>query len=157
MKRKLLSLLCAACLLLGLTAQAQSGTTFNVRLFADAKKALPLLEAEDYEGASAVLVAFSADELRNFVRDNIFTFGEGVQTTVSVAYWTGSTWNLAVPLYEPIDGQVETLVLLIARDLSGFTGYGCETWDEVSTQYAECDYVIWNEEYVPNNPYIIED
>ena len=155
MKRKLLSLLCAACLLLGLTAQAQSGTTFNVRLFADAKKALPLLEAEDYEGASAVLVAFSADELRNFVRDNIFTFGEGVQTTVSVAFWMQKYWIVAVPVAEPSSPDVEALALK-STDGETFCGYQYAVWSDVEDASSQCDYVVWNEEYLPDELFVIE-
>ena len=157
MKRITLSLLCAVCLMLSLTAYAQSGTAFNARLFTDAKKALMLLEAQDYEAAAAVLKTFEPEELRNFATEKFSTFGKGVQSKVSVAYWMDDAWHLAVPLYEPENDHVEALVLLIKDDLSGFSKYRRGDWGGVKDRYSQCDYVIWNEEYVPNSPYIIED
>lgn len=124
-------------------------------LFADAKQALVYFDSGDFDSAASLLEFADADELSKFVSGNFSTIGSGVQTTVSVAYWTGNAWELAVPLQEPVADDVEALILL-TEDGTSFTGYAYATWGQVSKEYASCTYVVWNEEYVPSDPYVVE-
>lgn len=130
-------------------ALAEGGvTTLNGQLFQDAKDALVMFENGDYSSAAELLGFADAAELEKFITGNYETFGNGVQTAVSVAWYNGSSWQLAVPLYEPATPDVETLVLTtISTDASAFYGYMYAPWSEVEAALTECDYVIWNEEY----------
>ncbi|MGI6238169.1 MAG: hypothetical protein ACOYI5_00895 [Christensenellales bacterium] len=125
-------------------------------LFLEAKQSLMYFDEGEYEYAAMLLGFADADELSKFVTKNYETIGAGVQTKVSVAYWTGAAWSLAVPLNEPSDAEVEALVLISADGLN-FSGYQYATWGQVEEAYAACSYVIWNEEYVESAPRIIGD
>ena len=127
------------------------------QLFADAKQALVYFEAADYESAAALLGFADAAELEKFITGNYMTFGTDiVQTTVSVAWWTGNAWVIAVPLYEPGAPEVETLVLLTNNtDCTTFCGYTYALWGDVEAAFSECDYVIWNEEYITEDSIVI--
>lgn len=130
-------------------ALAESGVpSLDEQLFQDAKDALVMFESGDYSSAAELLGFADAAELEKFITGNYKTFGNGVQTAVSVAWYNGSSWMLAVPLYEPASADVETLVLTtISNDASAFYGYMYAPWSDVEAALAECDYVIWNEEY----------
>ena len=147
-----LAMLFAAC------AQAESGVTvMNDMLFMDAKQAVLLFEAGDYEGAAELLGFGTAEEFEKFITGNYFTFGiEPAQTIVSVAWWNGSCWLVAVPLHEPAAPEIETLVLATdSIDCSTFCGYTFATWGMVEAELALTDYVLWNEEYIENESMII--
>ncbi len=159
MRKRVALLLGALVLALSLSAcaVAEAGVpSIDDKMFKDAKQALVYFDAGDYESAAALVGFADADELQTFVEGNFKTIGSGVQSEVSVAYWTGSTWELAVPLAEPRDADVEALIL-ITDDGKNFTGYSYAKWGDVESEYNGCDYVVWNQEYVSNTPYIIED
>lgn len=155
--KKIISIIAILSLLFSFAAFGESAVIeLDEQLFADAKQALVYFEAADYESAAVLLEFADAAELEKFITGNYTTFGaEPVQTTVSVAWWTGSAWILAVPLYEPGTPEVETLVLLTGPDCTTFCGYTYALWGDVETVLAECDYVTWNEEYVPADSMVI--
>ncbi len=136
-------------MLLTTGALAERGVpSLDEQLFQDAKDALVMFESGDYSSAAELLGFADAAELEKFITGNYKTFGNGVQTAVSVAWYNGSSWMLGVPLYEPASADVETLVLTtISTDASAFYGYMYAPWSDVEAALAECDYVIWNEEY----------
>jgi len=124
-------------------------------LFANAKEAVSLLSYGEFDRVVAILPfsgsAPSAAEWQSFAQ-NFSSLGSGtVQREVSVAYWTGNSWNLAVPVLAPDSDKVEALVLT-SDDGLGFSGYKYARWGEVRMGYENADYVIWNKEYVPANP-----
>lgn len=127
------------------------------QLFADAKQALIYFEAGDYEAAAGLLEFADAEELEKFITGNYTTFGSGtVQTNVSVAWWTGSAWMIAVPLYAPETPDVEALMLMTNNvDCTSFCGYTYALWGDIETALAGCDYVIWNEEYIPEDAMVV--
>lgn len=159
MRKRVATLLAALALSLSLCAcaAAEAGVpSIDDRMFKDAKQTLVYFDAGDYDSAAALVDFADADELRKFVEGNFTTIGNGVQSEVSVAYWTGSAWELAVPVSEPSAENVEVLIL-VSSDGKSFSGYSYADWGDVEEKYASCDYVVWNEEYVPNMPQIIED
>ena len=98
----------------------------------------------------------SAEEWQKFAESFSQLDSGTVQREVSVAYWQGSCWYLAVPVTEPKTDSVEALVLR-SDDGSTFSGYKYATWGEVKGGYQSSDYVTWNEEYVAGTPVIIAD
>lgn len=156
--KKILCIIAALAMVCSLSAGAESTVLeLDELLFADAKQALTLFEAGDYETAASLLEFADAVELEKFITGNYTTFGtEPVQTEVSVAWWTGSAWLIAVPLHEPAAPEVETLVLLTSNiDCSAFCGYTYALWGDIETALTECDYVIWNEEYTEDESMVI--
>ena len=156
--KRLFAIIYMAALLVCACASAESAVIeLNEQLFADAKTALTLFEAGDYESAAALLQFADVEALEKFISGNYLTFGDApVQTEVSVAWWTGSAWAIAVPLYEPADGEVETLVLITnSTDCASFCGYAYALWSDVETAFTQCDYVIWNEEYIADESMVI--
>jgi hypothetical protein len=158
MRKRVTGLLVALSLLIMVCAYAaaEAGVpSIDDKLFKGAKQTLVYFDAGDFDSAAGLLGFADAGELSEFAE--IFTaLGGGVQTTVSVAYWTGSDWALAVPLSAPGDAAVEALVLHTA-DGKSFSGCSYADWGQVETAYAACNYVVWNEEYISNTPRIIED
>lgn len=146
--KKLMAAMLALVLLAAGALAENAVPALNGQLFEDAKDALVMFENGDYASAAELLGFADAAELEKFITGNYKTFGNGVQTSVSVAWYSGSSWRLAVPLYEPASPDVETLVLTtISTDASAFYGYVYAPWSDVESALAECDYVIWNEEY----------
>ncbi len=159
MRKRVVLLLAALALSLSLCACAAAETgvpSVDEKMFTDAKQTLVYFDAGDYDSAAALLSFADAEELRKFAEGNFTSIGSGVQSTVSVAYWTGGVWELAVPVAEPSDEAIEALILVTA-DGTSFSGYSYATWGDVEAEYGACDYVVWNEEYVPNAPHIVED
>lgn len=159
MRKRVAMLFAALALSLSLCAcaAAEAGVpSIDDRMFKDAKQALVYFDAGDYDSAAALVGFADAEELRKFVEGNFTSIGNGVQSEVSVAYWTGSAWELAVPVAEPSGSDVEVLILITSDGVS-FSGYSYATWGDVEEEYATCDYVVWNEEYVPNMLQIVED
>lgn len=137
-------------------AHAETVPMLDDALFDCAKETLLYLSTGDYESAAALLEFADADELESFVTGNFTAMSEEVQTFVSVAFWRYNAWFIAVPLYDPIDGEIETLAF---RSDDGLTmsGYRYCTWAEIEEEYTQCDYVIWNEEYSPEESLFIID
>ena len=95
-------------------------------LFSAAKEALSLLSYGEYARVSEALPfsggAPSAEEWQKFA-ESFSTLSSGtVQREVSVAYWQGSCWYLAVPVSEPNRDCVEALMLR-SDDGAAFSGY----------------------------------
>ena len=127
-------------------------------LFSTAKQALVYLSSGEYERLVTLLpfsgVSPSASEWQSFA-DN-FSSLSSVQTDYAVAYWTGSTWRLAVPVSEPSSDDVETLVLS-SDDGASFSGYRYSSWSQVRDEYESASYVMWDDEYVDSDPVIAVD
>lgn len=158
MKRYISVFVILAALLACFGAQAEGSAVpaLDEQLFADAKAALVYFEAGDYDSAAQILQFADAEELGRFIEGNYLTLGAGVQTEVSVAWWNGSAWNLGVPLYEPADPFVESLVLTTHEDDgAAFCGYMYAMWSEIEAWIAECDYVVWNQEYTDDASFVI--
>lgn len=101
-------------------------------------------------------VSPSADELAGFAEGGFTDLpGSTPQTKYAVAYWTGVSWKIAVPVSEPNSASVETLVL-ISEDGQSVTGYGCSSWSQVSSEYESSNYVHWNAEYNASTSAVVE-
>ena len=157
--KKIISFVSLLAILFSIPAHAESIVTeLDEQFFADAKQSLVYFEAADYEAAAELLKFADAEELEKFITGNYLTFGQDlVQTVVSVAWWTGNAWMIAVPLYAPEAPEIEALVLLTntVDDCTAFCGYTYALWGDVEAVLAECDYVIWNEEYIPEDSMVI--
>ncbi len=158
--KRILSVALLMALLLSACAFAEGVPSISDELFSAAKEALSLLSYGEYARVSEVLPfsggAPSAEEWQQFA-GSFSTLDSGtVQREVSVAYWQGSCWYLAVPVTEPNRDGVEALVLR-SDDGAAFSGYKYATWGDVKSGYQASDYVTWNEEYVAGTPVIIAD
>ena len=158
--KKIVSALLLAALIVCACAGAEGVPDISDNLFSAAKEALSLLSYGEYARVSEVLPfsggAPSAEEWQKFA-ESFATLSSGtVQREVSVAYWQGSCWYLAVPVSEPDRDSVEALMLR-SDDGTAFSGYKLSNWGEVKSGYQASDYVIWNEEYVAGTPVIIAD
>lgn len=159
MKRRIS--LCLIILMLCMTATAYADVPqISSELFSSAKQALTCLSSGEYERLVTLLpfsgVSPSAAEWQSFADGNFSTLGGSVQSEYSVAYWTGSDWRLAVPVFTPDNGDVEALVLSSA-DGSTFSGYRYSRWKDVKSEYESASYVVWNQEYVEAMPVITAD
>ena len=156
--KKFIAIMVSLLLTISCWAYAESGViALDDSLFRAAKDTLLLFEKNDFEGAASLLAFGTADEFEKFVSGNYKTFGaEPVQTVVSVAWLNGGAWQIAVPLHEPVSGDIETLVLVTDNiDCTAFCGYRYADWEYVETEISCSDYVIWNEEYVAAESMII--
>ena len=158
--KRILSVALLMALFLSACAFAEGVPSISDELFSAAKEALSLLSYGEYARVSEVLPfsggAPSAEEWQQFA-GSFSTLDSGtVQREVSVAYWQGSCWYLAVPVTEPNRDGVEALVLR-SDDGAAFSGYKYATWGDVKSGYQASDYVVWNEEYVAGTPVIIAD
>ena len=101
-------------------------------------------------------VSPSADEWAGFAEGGFTDLpGSTPQTKYAVAYWTGVSWKIAVPVSEPNSASVEALVL-ISEDGQSVTGYGCSSWSQVSSEYESSNYVHWNAEYNASTSAVVE-
>ena len=145
-------------LLVGTAALAAGAPHLNENLVQAAKQAVGYLASGEYERL-VTLLPFSgpapgAAEWEGFARN--FGNRSNIQRDYAVAYWTGSSWRIAVPLQVPSSGGVEALVL-VSEDGSAFTGYRYATWGQVESEYASSEHVIWNQEYVGSAPQVFAD
>ena len=158
--KKIASVVLLMALLVSACACAEGVPSISDELFSAAKEALSLLSYGEYARVSEALPfsggAPSAEEWQQFA-GSFSTLDSGtVQREVSVAYWQGSCWYLAVPVTEPNRDGVEALVLR-SDDGAACSGYKYATWGDVKSGYQASDYVVWNEEYVAGTPVIIAD
>lgn len=158
MKRLISCMLIVAVLFCTAAAQAEV-PSLSEKLFKYAKAALSCLASGEYDKVVTGLpfsdISPSADEWRSFAQGNFSSLPANPQSKYAVAYWTGHSWKVAVPVAEPASGSVETLVLL-SEDGSSFSGYGCTTWSKVEGEYRNSNYVSWNDEYNASTSVIIE-
>ncbi len=160
MKKIVSALLLSALLLCAPLACAEEVPAISDGLFSAAKEALSLLSYGEYGRVSEVLPfsgeAPGAEEWESFA-GNFSTLDSGtVQRDISVAYWDGSCWWLAVPVREPSVDSVEAM-LLRSDDGSTISGYRYADWGSVKSGYGSSNYVKWNEEYVAGTPVIVAD
>ena len=159
MKRNIAITLILLMLCTSVAAQAEvpqlSGDLFNC-----AKQSTVYMASGEYERLVTLLpfsdVAPSASEWQSFAEGNFSSLSGDVQTDYAVAYWTGSNWNLAVPVLEPSEGSIDTLVLC-SSDGTTFSGYRYASWSQVENEYLSSSYVIWNKEYVDSTPVVDAD
>lgn len=159
--KRILSLVLSLLLLISAVAYASEVPQFSEDLFTVAKQALTYLASGEYERLVTLLpfsdVAPSASEWKSFFEGNFTSIADGVvQTEYAVAYWIGSSWSLALPVSEPNDDSVETIVLTSSDGIS-FTGYRFATWAEVRGEYLFASYVVWDKEYIESTPILAVD
>ena len=157
--KKLISCMLVLLILLGTAAYAQI-PALSENLFKYAKNALKCLASGDYQKVVTSLpfsdVSPSAKEWSSFAEGSFSGLtGSKPQTDYAVAYWTGKTWKVAVPLNAPVSAEIETFVL-VSEDGSSFSGYGCSSWGSVQKEYQKSDYVSWNKEYNNSTSVVIE-
>lgn len=152
--KKLICLLMIACLLIP-TAVADSAPQLDSKMFDYAKRALYCLSSGEYGRLVTHLpfsdVSPSADEWESFV-GNFRELSEP-QSEYAVAYWNGACWNVAVPVYEPTDSNVEVFVLTSFDGVS-FSGYRYDIWGQIEFEYAQSEHVTWNKEYAGSTPMV---
>ena len=153
--KKMLCLLLVALLF---AATAFAAPQLSSGLISSAKQAVKYLSSGEYERLVTLLpfsdVAPSASEWENFAAN--YSSLSGAQQDYAVAYWTGSVWKVAVPVQVPDSGTVEVLTLA-SEDGSTFCGYRYATWSQVEAEYAGCDHVLWDKEYVGGAPTVVAD
>lgn len=157
--KKIICCTLAAILLLATTALAEV-PSLSENMFKYAKGTLSCLASGAYDKIVTSVpfsgVSPSADEWAGFAQGGFTDLtGSSPQTKYAVAYWTGSSWKIAVPVSEPSSGSVETLVL-ISEDGQSVTGYGCSSWVQVSSEYESSSYVRWNSEYNSSTSAVVE-
>lgn len=158
--KKVLCITLIGLLLLGLTSVAFAVPKLSENMFDYAKATLSCLASGSYDKIVTSLpfsdVSPSADEWARFANGNFSDLsGTEPQTRYAVAYWSGRVWKVAVPVSEPNDSSVETLVLT-SEDGSSFNGYCCMSWGDVENEYLSSDYVSWNREYAGSTSAVIE-
>lgn len=120
-------------------------------LFIHVANALNLLATGAYDRVVGTIpfadAAPSADEWKSFAEGNFTTLnGATLQNKYIVLYWSGSVWKIAMPVLEPVNDDVEVLVLS-SEDGNTFIGYGCGLWGDIRAEYESSVYVKWSEEY----------
>ena len=152
---------CTLVAILLLTAAALAEVpSLSENMFKYAKGTLSCLASGAYDKIVTSVpfsgVSPSADEWAGFAQGGFTDLtGSNPQTKYAVAYWTGSSWKIAVPVSEPSSASVETLVL-ISEDGQSVTGYGCSSWSQVSSEYESSNYVHWNAEYNASTSAVVE-
>lgn len=156
MKRMICALL--VLLLVGAPVAHAGVPQLSGRLIPAAKQAAVCMASGDYAGMAAALpfagTGPDASEWKKFA--NSYSFSGRAQTEYAVAFWSGDSWAVAVPLQVPDSGGVEVLVLL-SRDGAGFSGYRHATWSQVDAGIHASDHVIWDREYVSAAPQVFAD
>ena len=160
MKNKLIYILIIAILAMCVPAQA-AVPTLSENLYACAKQAVGFLAAGAYEKVVTTLpfsgISPSASEWKNFAEGSFTTLvGALPQQIYAVSYWAGNCWKIAVPVFDPIADNIETLEL-ISTDGETFAGYGFAYWGQVVAAYQASPYVDWNEEFISSTSVIIEN
>lgn len=151
-------LMCLVLVLLLAGSAALAAPKLSSSLFSSAKQAVGYLASGEYERL-VTLLPFSGDapsaaEWESFA--GVYATLSDTQSKYAVAYWTGKTWVVAVPLHEPSDGSVEVLALS-SEDGSVFNGYKYASWSKIESAYEKSDHVLWNEEYVGGTPTVVAD
>lgn len=143
------------------TAYASAIPQISEELFILSKQTLTCLSTGAYDCIVEILPfsepSPSAPDWRSFAETSFAALiGSTVQTDYAVAYWDGLFWNFAVPVFEPIEDTIETLILT-SPDGVTFSGYSASTWAEVKGQYLFASYVVWDKEYIESAPIIAID
>jgi hypothetical protein len=97
----------------------------------------------------------TAEDFASYMQDNFYDLFNGtVQQDVAVCYYDGTTWTLAIPVLNPTDDSVETL-MLTAADGKHFDGYACASWGDAVSAAESAEDAVWSGDYQPN-PVIVE-
>lgn len=155
--KKIFCILLVVCLLCSV-AFADGVPRLSDNLFKCAKQAIGYLASAEYERLVTLLpfsdVSPSASEWENFAGN--FSNLSNTQKDYAVAYWTGSCWNVAVPVQVPESGSTEVLVLT-SDDGEAFAGYRYASWSQIESEYTSSNHVTWNREYVSSAPVVVVD
>ena len=145
-----------AILLIGTSALA--APQLSDSLFSSAKQAVGYLASGEYERLVTLLpfsdVAPSASEWESFAAN--YSDLTGVQSDYAVAFYSGNTWVVAVPVQVPDSGSVEVLALS-SDDGVSFSGYRYATWSQVENACKNSDHVIWDDECLGGTPTVVAD
>ena len=154
--RKIPVMVVIFCLLFSAAALAQPEDTW----FDTGKEALALLSYKEYGQALSLLQmtdvapeAFAASMESDFRT----LFRGTVQTDVAVLFSDGDgKWYLAIPVTEPSDDRVETMVFSLGSG-QRCTDVSCMTWGEVMEAVDKSTACTWNMEYMPGSPILETD
>ena len=148
--RRLMTAIVSVCLMLALMAPAIAEPSESA--YRQAKEAVSLISYGEYEMALNRLGMqdqMQASTLKRYIDRNCREIHRGsVQTDVSVAWFDGSMWQLAVPFEAPEDEAVGALVFTLSED--SFSGIDFMRWGDVEASYGVADEVYWNLPYTPS-------
>ena len=122
-------------------------------VFADAKNALRFMSEKKPEQAINALGAndwLSASKLRQTIDTgcrHLYTIR--VETEYAVAWRSANGLFMAIPVEEPVDGYVDTLVLKM-DDSFAFTALTFKKWGDVDKELRSAYTLRWCEEYRPS-------
>lgn len=115
-----------------------------------AKEAVSLISYGEYDMALKKLNldgTYTAKALKKYIDTNCKEIYSGsVQTEVSVAWYDGSAWLMAVPFEAPDDDAVGALVFSL-KDGKAFDGLVFARWEDVCEGYGATTDVYWNVAY----------
>ena len=150
--------ICIALAILLIGTSALAAPQLSDSLFSSAKQAVGYLASGEYERLVTLLpfsgVAPSASEWESFA-GNYYDL-TNVQSDYAVAFYSGNTWVVCVPVQVPDSGSVEVLSLS-SDDGVSFSGYHYATWSQVENACKNSDHVIWNDEYLGGTPTVVAD
>lgn len=157
--KSILALIFVIALLLPM-ALAEGSVVPGENSYKAAKESVSLISYGEYGMALKKLkldAVMTEKQLKKYIDENCKEIYRGsVQTEVSVAWYDGQNWLLAVPFEAPEDDAVGALLFQMNADASGFTGISFLRWGEVVEGYSCSEQVFWNVEYSPNYV-IVED
>ena len=154
MFRKYIALmLVTAFMLCFVAAQAENGALPSDDVFYSAKAAVKLISERNIEKAIETLNAkawLSAKTLRQNIETNCRRiYGMNVQDKYAVAWRKDGQLFMAIPLEEPSDGYVDTVVFMMS-DGYEVTQVGFVKWADVLSELDVCRQVRWCDEYKPS-------
>lgn len=155
MKKRILSILILAALSIvsAFGAYAEAPLAPNENAYRNAKEAVSLISYGEYGMALQRLSlthVMTAQALKSYIDINCREIYRGsVQTEVSVAWFDGMIWNIAVPFEAPDDEAVGALVFQL-QSPEQFSSVYFMRWGDVQASYSMSRYVYWNVEYIPN-------
>jgi len=161
MKKRLICILMLAAMLFASVAQAKQVPALSEDLYTRAKLAVGYLASGAYDKVVTTLpfsdVSPSANEWKNFAERSFTTLSGALpQKIYAVSYWTGNAWKIAVPVFDPVRDDIETLELTSEDGLS-FNGYNFASWGQVVAAYQASPYVAWNQEFIASTSVFIEN
>lgn len=148
--RRRMAAIVSVCLMLALAVSAMAEPPESA--YRQAKEAVRLISYGEYEMALNRLgmqEQMQAAALKRYIDQNCGEIHRGsVQTDVSVAWFDGSVWQLAVPFEAPEDDAVGALVFTLSGN--AFSGIDFMRWGDVEASYDAADEVYWNLPYTPS-------
>ena len=140
MKKTILAIIIMAAFV---TACAAGGADVFVR----AKECTALFVLGQYDlAADALAGTLNTEDLKGCAAQ-IRQMPAQAQALYAISWKEADGGYLAVPLTEPGDGYIDTLVFTICE--GSFTEVSVQKWRDVQTRYENGYDVYWNMEYVP--------